>query len=97
MTKQFEELRRGTVGELRAYYQDGPPRGEVVLVIAGAAEKPVSDEVVREQVRALREAGMSARDAAASVARSLGVPRRVAYRLAQSPAKGRDDEGQGGE
>ena len=95
MTKQFEELRRGTVGELRAYYEGRPPRGEVVLVVAGAVNRPVSDEVVRERVQALREAGMSARDAAASVAGSLGVPRRVAYRLAQSPGKGRDDEGQG--
>lgn len=95
MTKQFEELRRGTVEELRAYYENSPPRGEVVLVIAGAEDRPVSDDVVREQVQALRNAGMSARDAATSVVGSLGVSRRVAYRLAQSPGKGRHDEGQG--
>ena len=35
LTKQFEEVRRGTVAELAAYYDDAPPRGEVVIVIAG--------------------------------------------------------------
>ena len=84
MTKQFEEVRRGTVGALRAYYEERPPRGEIVLVIGGAPARAVSDELVRERVLALRDAGMSAREAAASVAGALGVPRRVAYRLAQS-------------
>ena len=37
MTKQFEEVRRGTVSQLRAYYKDKPPRGEVVLVLERAA------------------------------------------------------------
>ena len=93
MTKQFEELRRGTVHELRAYYEGSPPRGEIVLLIEGAVDEPVSDELVRERVRALRASGMSARDAATSVAGSLGVSRRVAYRLAQSPEqKGADEE-----
>ena len=35
LTKQYEELRRGTVAELAAYYEQSPPRGEVVIVIAG--------------------------------------------------------------
>ena len=88
MTKQFEEVARGTVRELRAYYEERPPRGEIVLVIGGAPARAVSDELVRERVRALRDAGMSARDAATSVAGALGVSRRVAYRLAQSTAAG---------
>jgi 16S rRNA (cytidine1402-2'-O)-methyltransferase len=83
MTKQFEEVRRGTVGELRAYYEGVAPRGELVLVLAGAELAPPSDEVVRDRVRALRAAGTSSRDIAAAVSRELGVPKRVAYRLAQ--------------
>ena len=83
MTKQFEEVRRGTVGELRAYYLDKPPRGEIVLVIDAMPVQAPSDEVVRERVRALRAGGMSTRDVAALVAEELGVPRRLAYRLAQ--------------
>ncbi|HEY9228831.1 MAG TPA: 16S rRNA (cytidine(1402)-2'-O)-methyltransferase [Gemmatimonadaceae bacterium] len=84
MTKQFEEVRRGTVSELRAYYEEQPPRGELVLLIGAGPEAAAPDEeVVRERVRALRTSGMSSRDIAASVAQELGVPKRVAYRMAQ--------------
>jgi len=82
MTKQFEEVRRGTVGELRAYYQENPARGEVVLLIGGATPTPVSDDAVKERVRELRASGMSARDAAAATARELGVSKRLAYSMA---------------
>ncbi len=82
LTKQFEEVRRGTVGLLRAYYEETPPRGEIVLVIGAATPVVVSDELVRARVEARRREGMSARDAAAAVAHELGVPRRVAYQFA---------------
>jgi len=87
MTKQFEEIKRGTVSELRAYYEDKPPRGEIVLVIAAAAQQTPADDVVRSRVTALRAAGLSARDTAAQVAAELGVSKRVAYRLAQDASK----------
>ena len=81
MTKQFEEMRRGTVAELRAYYEENPPRGEVVIVLGGAPERVVDEAEIRERVRALRGQGMSAKDTAAAVAKELGVSRRVAYQL----------------
>jgi len=34
LTKKFEEFRRGTAGELFAYYEARPPKGEIVLVIS---------------------------------------------------------------
>ena len=83
MTKQFEEVRRGTVSQLRAYYEDRTPRGEIVLVIGGAPEQVVSEALVRERVQALRASGLSARDAATAVAEELGVSKNVAYKLAQ--------------
>jgi 16S rRNA (cytidine1402-2'-O)-methyltransferase len=83
MTKQFEEVRRGTVAELAAYYESHAPRGEVVIVLAGAEERIVEEAEVRERVRALRAQGMSARDAATSVAAELGVSRRLTYRMTQ--------------
>lgn len=87
MTKQYEEVRRGTVSALRAYYEDKPPRGEVVLVIAAAVEQEPTDDVVQSRVNALRASGMSTRDAATAAAAELGVSRRVAYRLAQQSSE----------
>lgn len=83
MTKQFEEIRRGTLSALRAYYEGAPLKGEVVLVIDAAPVVSASDELVRERVRALLASGLSARDAAAAAARELNVSRRVAYRMTQ--------------
>jgi uncharacterized protein YoaH (UPF0181 family) len=54
-----------------------------VLVIGAAIVGIPSDDVVRDRVRMLRAEGMSARDTAALVAEELGVPKRLAYRLAQ--------------
>lgn len=83
MTKQFEEVRRGTVAELQTYYDAHPPRGEVVIVIGGGTTQAPGEEQVRERARALRAEGLSARDVAARLASELGVPRNAAYRMAQ--------------
>ena len=83
LTKQFEETRRGTVAELAAYYVDAPPRGEVVIVIAGAAAPAgASEDVLRGRAAELRAEGRSARDVAAALVTELGAPRNLAYRLA---------------
>lgn len=83
MTKQFEEVRRGTVSALRAYYIDTPPRGELVLVLAGVAPASASEQDVRERARALRAEGRSVRDVVAQLVSELGVARNQAYRIAQ--------------
>jgi 16S rRNA (cytidine1402-2'-O)-methyltransferase len=95
LTKQFEELRRGTLAELSAYYSDTPPRGEVVIVIAGAPAAAVDQRALEEEARTLRARGMSVRDVATVLAKS-GVARNVAYRLAQGEEEGRGKE-EGGE
>lgn len=43
LTKDYEQIRRGTIGEIRQSVVEDPPRGEIVLVIAGASE----DEVMK--------------------------------------------------
>jgi 16S rRNA (cytidine1402-2'-O)-methyltransferase len=83
LTKQFEEVRRGTLAELAAYYDDVPPRGEVVIVIAGAgAPEGASEEQLRERAAELRAEGRSARDVAAALVAELGAARNLAYRIA---------------
>jgi 16S rRNA (cytidine1402-2'-O)-methyltransferase len=83
LTKQFEEVRRGTLDELAAYYEGSPPRGEVVLVIEGAPASAPDENAARDQARALRAAGVSARDVARALVSEQGIARNLAYRLAQ--------------
>jgi 16S rRNA (cytidine1402-2'-O)-methyltransferase len=88
LTKHFEELRRGTLESLTAYYEETPPRGEVVILIAGAPPQAAPDEaVLRDEASALRARGLSVRDVAAELTRR-GVARNVAYRLAQTAETG---------
>jgi 16S rRNA (cytidine1402-2'-O)-methyltransferase len=82
LTKQFEELRRGTVEELAAYYAEHPPRGEVVVLIAGGTASPPEEAVVRKRAGMLRQHGASAREIMQALTAEFGLARNVAYRLA---------------
>jgi 16S rRNA (cytidine1402-2'-O)-methyltransferase len=84
LTKQYEEFRRGTVQELAAYYERaGDPRGEVVIVVAGAEPAALDEQALRAQAAALRAQGMSTRDVTRVLMETAHVPRNLAYRIAQ--------------
>jgi len=84
LTKRFEEVRRGTVASLRDGIGEGI-RGEIVLVIAGAAERAPTETEARDTVSRMRSEGASSRDIIERLTGELGVPRNVAYKLAHSP------------
>ena len=46
LTKQFEEYRKGLAGELLAHYTAHPPKGEIVLVIAGRGKRRPHEDAV---------------------------------------------------
>lgn len=80
LTKTHEEIRRGSLAEL-AGWADGGLRGEITIVVAGAAvalEPPAGADLV-EEVEALVAAGSSRRDAVDAVAGAHGLARRVVY------------------
>ena len=82
LTKQFEEFRRGTVRALAESYMEAAPRGEVVLVIAGAEPAVLDEDALRTRARALRADGLSARDVVRVLTEEAHAPRNLAYRLA---------------
>jgi 16S rRNA (cytidine1402-2'-O)-methyltransferase len=83
LTKLHEELWRGTLAEAAAWVAAYPPRGEIVVVLEGAAPPPAaSADDVEAAVQRRLDAGDSKRDAAATVAAALGVPKRTAYDIA---------------
>ena len=79
LTKLFEEVRRGPLPELAAYYADaGPPKGEIVIVVA-PPEQAAATEAELDAALEHALAEMSLRDAAAAVAAATGRPRREVY------------------
>jgi 16S rRNA (cytidine1402-2'-O)-methyltransferase len=80
LTKVFEDVWRGTLGEAARHAERTDPRGEHVVVVGPAPEPaPAGDAEIEAAVQAALADGRSARDAASDVANALGVPRRRAY------------------
>lgn len=84
LTKQFEEFRRGTVAELAAYYEQQAPRGEIVIVLAGAPDGAPDDGALMARAASLRAEGKSAREIQQALL-AAGASRNLAYRLAHEP------------
>lgn len=82
ISKTFEEFREGTVAELAAYYADHPPRGEIVILVAGGTPRQPDTAELAARARALRATGLSARDVADLLSEEWGIPRNRAYRVA---------------
>jgi 16S rRNA (cytidine1402-2'-O)-methyltransferase len=85
LTKLHEETQRCTLGEAAAYYADHAPRGEYVLVVAGAEERvepAVTLEEAVAQVLALQEEGLRLKDAAKEVASHTGLSKNELYAAA---------------
>ena len=86
LTKLHEELCRTTLAAAAAEYTQREPRGEYVLIVAGAEENGSSDQVTMEQavglVRRLAADGASLSDAARQIAKETGYRKGELYRQA---------------
>ena len=80
LTKLHEEVRRGTARDLAAYYNEQPPRGEIVLVVGASPAGKADREEALAALRALVEAGARARPAAGVLAKLTGVSANELYR-----------------
>ena len=97
LTKTHEEVRRGTLDELAGWAADGI-RGEVTIVVAGAARQdgqagPADLAAAASEVAARMAAGASHKDAAAAVAAELGLTTRTVYRASLPVAAAEDTVG----
>ena len=82
LTKLHEEVVRTTLGDAIQKYTETPPKGEFVLVVAGAApEEKVTATAEDGAARALElmESGMSRKDAARQAAKELGLQKNLVY------------------
>ncbi|MEV0976760.1 16S rRNA (cytidine(1402)-2'-O)-methyltransferase [Streptomyces sp. NPDC049915] len=81
LTKTYEEVKRGPLGELAAWAAEGV-RGEITVVVEGAPERgaqEVSAEELVRRVRAREEAGERRKEAIAAVAAEAGLPKRQVF------------------
>ena len=84
LTKIHEEMIRCTLGELHALYEQQDPRGEYVLVVAGAPE-PMAEEADPEQIEqelnAMMADGLPRKEAARILAERYGLKVRDVYQM----------------
>ncbi|MEV6169449.1 16S rRNA (cytidine(1402)-2'-O)-methyltransferase [Streptomyces sp. NPDC051954] len=81
LTKTYEEVRRGGLGELAVWAAEGV-RGEITVVVEGAPAKGAGELDAEELVRRVRvreEAGERRKEAIAAVAVDAGVPKREVF------------------
>ncbi len=80
LTKKFEHTERGTLAEL-ADWASTEPRGEMVLVIAGAEVIEAKPDDLIQQVLALIEDGARLKEAVAEIASAAGASKSELYQL----------------
>jgi len=86
LTKVHEQVLRGPLGEVRERLATQGPRGELTLVVGGAAPgaakaagRAADPADLAAEVAHLVETGTSTRDAVTAVAEATGAPRRRVY------------------
>ncbi len=85
LTKLHEEVLRTTLGQAIVHFTETPPKGEFVLVVAGAPEEakeiPTATDAAA-RVNELISQGLSRKDAIKQTAQELGLPKNAVYAAA---------------
>lgn len=85
LTKKFEEVVRGTAGEVAERFGERKPKGECVVVIEGLAETDSSESNVEPQnagklvAEIMRTEGLTKKEAMRKAAKTLRISRREVY------------------
>ena len=82
LTKLHEEVVRTTLGGAIRMYTEQPPKGEFVLVVAGAQpevkEAPTAEDAAQRVAQLMGE-GLSRKDAIKQTSKELELPKNVVY------------------
>ena len=81
ISKVHEEFLRGSAIDLIAKLADRDVRGELTLVIAGAADEPAAAEEIMTEIRKLKGQGMRVKEIASLLGEKYSVAKREVYRM----------------
>ena len=94
LTKLHEEVVRTTLAEAVTRYTETPPKGEFVLIVAGAPaeqQEAPSETDAAARVSQLMAEGVSRKDAVKQAAKELGLPKNVVYDIALKGSESEDN------
>ena len=82
ITKKFEQSVRGVFSELlENYWQNGFPKGEIVIVVSPAEQKKMSPDEIETMIRQALNT-MSVKEAAAMISQKTGEAKKTIYQRA---------------
>ena len=87
LTKRFEEVLRGSLADLAADVAGRDIKGEIVVLVDRASPAEATEETIGAALDAALKT-MSVKDAATFVSQTLGVSRKIAYRIALDRSQG---------
>ncbi len=97
LTKQHEEVFRGTVSEALEHFQNRGVKGEITIVLGGVAKSepgqaPIDCDLVKDRLQELLQSGYSTKDAIKIIVGETGIRRNVVYRLATELEKNKPQQ-----
>lgn len=93
LTKKFEEIRRAPLADLAAYYaEQGPPRGELVILVGPPGAPEATDEAALDAAILSADDSRPLKEIAAEIAEKFGLKRRDVYERALELREASDDD-----
>lgn len=82
LTKIFEEVKRGSIKELKEIFTQSPPRGEICLLLAGADRTSETKDIkeIAAEINTLVQAGMDKKEALKIKAREYHIKKAILYK-----------------
>jgi 16S rRNA (cytidine1402-2'-O)-methyltransferase len=91
LTKRFEEVTRGSLGDLVRAFDGRAVKGEIVVLVGRSVAQTLDAGSIEDRLRAVL-GEKSVKDAAADVAQELSLPKRDVYQLALRLSKEESEE-----
>lgn len=86
LTKMFEEIQRGSLSSMLAYFSEHQPRGEFTLIVAGQQpeETPIDWSIIEEELQSMLAEGVARKEASKHLAEKYQVKSKDIYSLGLS-------------